>query len=47
MVPEVFNSAVYTDYNITGTSTSNIRGVATGDFNDDGYPDIVAASYNR
>ncbi|MFZ4402051.1 MAG: T9SS type A sorting domain-containing protein [Bacteroidales bacterium] len=41
-----FNSAVYTDYNITGTSFSNIRGVATGDFNDDGYPDIVAASYN-
>jgi len=41
-----FNSAVYTDYNITGTSMSNIRGVATGDFNDDGYPDIVAASYN-
>ena len=41
-----FNSTVYTDYNITGTSMSNIRGVATGDFNDDGYPDIVAASYN-
>jgi hypothetical protein len=41
-----FNSAVYTDYSITGTSSSNIRGVATGDFNDDGYPDIVAASYN-
>ncbi len=41
-----FNSAVYTDYTITGSSTSNIRGVATGDFNDDGYPDIVAASYN-
>lgn len=41
-----FNSAVYRDYNITGSSTSNIRGVATGDFNDDGYPDIVAASYN-
>jgi hypothetical protein len=41
-----FNSAVYTDYTITGSSTSNIRGVTTGDFNDDGYMDIVAASYN-
>lgn len=41
-----FNGAVYTDYNITGSSTQNIRGVATGDFNDDGYPDIVATSYN-